>query len=86
MAYELVYLLCGGIIRANRMQTAIGWHSIIGSLSGLKYLADSDFCGGARLLSMLARRSGAGEIEPEAAAPGPALADSPSGRSWDGSE
>jgi len=55
--YEFGYLLCGGALRLNPRLAAIGWHSLLGSLSGLKYLLNGTFCDEARRLTRSARES-----------------------------
>jgi glycosyltransferase involved in cell wall biosynthesis len=44
IAYETVYLLCGGIIRGNRILTLVGWHSLLGSMSGIRHVANRQSC------------------------------------------
>lgn len=55
--YEFGYLLCGGLVRLNPFVAKVGWHSVIGSLSGLKYAFDSPFCDRINGLSRFARES-----------------------------
>ena len=57
IAYEFGCLLCGGLVRMNRRLASIGWHSFLGSLSGLKYLLNRDFCAEIHQLSRFARQS-----------------------------
>jgi len=57
IVYEFGCLLCGGVIRMNRRLASIGWHSFVGSLSGLKYLLNRDFCAEIHRLSRSARDS-----------------------------
>lgn len=43
MMYEFGYLFCGGTIRLNRQLAQIGWHSFLGTLSGMKYALNPEF-------------------------------------------
>lgn len=53
--YEFFYLLLGGMLRLNKPLVLIGWHSLAGSISGLKYFRDRKFNNRMRLLTRLAR-------------------------------
>ncbi len=55
--YELLCLLCGGLVRMNRRMAAVGWHSLAGSLSGLRYPFRKSFCSEIRRLTLIARES-----------------------------
>lgn len=57
MMYEFGYLLCGGIIRFNGRLAAVGWHSFMGTLSGLKYARNPAFTSELRELYRQARNS-----------------------------
>jgi len=57
LAYEFGWLMCGGAIRLKRPLAVIGWHSLIGSLSGLRYMLNGDFCSEIRRMNRLARES-----------------------------
>lgn len=57
LAYEFGWLMCGGALRLKRPLMAVGWHSLIGSLSGLKYVLDREFCAEIRRLNHFARES-----------------------------
>lgn len=43
LLYEAIYLLLGGILTMRRHMAQVGWHSLIGSLSGMKFLFNRDF-------------------------------------------
>jgi glycosyltransferase involved in cell wall biosynthesis len=57
MAYEIGWLSCGGAVRLNRGLAAVGWHSFMGSLSGLKYALNGEFCRELRRLNRHAKES-----------------------------
>lgn len=57
LLYEFGFLFCGGILRMNRWLTAIGWNSMLGTVSGMRYLLNNDFCSGFHRLSEHACRS-----------------------------
>ncbi|MDO8587144.1 MAG: glycosyltransferase family 2 protein [Armatimonadota bacterium] len=59
-AYEFIYLLCGGAARMNPRVAAVGWHSLVGAVSGLGYLRYRPFREESRRLAALARSRGRG--------------------------
>lgn len=61
MLYELGCLVGGGLLRMNLQVAAIGWHSFVGSLSGLRYSCDDAFCHEVRRLTLLARNCFGGD-------------------------
>lgn len=64
LAYEFGWLMCGGALRGKRPLMTIGWNSLMGSLSGLKYLLNRRFCREVRRLNHFARESRAAALQP----------------------
>ncbi len=60
--YEFGYLFCGGLVRLDPFVARVGWHSVLGSLSGLKYALNSRFCNRVCGMSSYARKSYAAHI------------------------
>ena len=63
IAYEFGWLMCGGALRMKRPLVAVGWHSLIGSLSGLKFMLNREFCAEIHRLNRFARGSIVGQFE-----------------------
>ncbi|MHB0912761.1 MAG: glycosyltransferase family 2 protein [Armatimonadota bacterium] len=55
LAYEALWLLTGGLLRMNRQVARIGWHSLAGTLSGLKHLTNPHLRAEAARLATQAR-------------------------------
>lgn len=63
IAYEFGWLMCGGALRMKRPLVTVGWHSLIGSLSGLKFMLNREFCAEIHRLNRFARGSIVGQFE-----------------------
>lgn len=61
MFYEFGCLFCGGALRANLHVARVGWHSMIGSFSGIKHAFDPAFQGRVKGLTQFARDSYSGK-------------------------
>ncbi len=55
--YEAVFLLLGGVLSMRRHVAEIGWHSLMGSLSGLKFAFNRDFTSEIGRLAITARKA-----------------------------
>lgn len=66
IGYEVFYLIGGGLLCFDKLRIRIGWHSVIGSLSGLKHLRNRELCNEIRRLSGIARQNHAPSDEVKA--------------------
>jgi glycosyltransferase involved in cell wall biosynthesis len=64
LLYEAVFLFGRGVLFMQKDVAQVGWHSMMGSLSGLKYIFDRGFTGEIGRLAAVARKSSLEDCAP----------------------